>query len=97
MICVLNRYKIYIEGYAWSVSEKYILACNSMALLVKPYYYDFFTRSVKPLHHYWPIQDTDKCKSINFAVQWGNQHMNKVNYILCSEIPYQCLFQSLIF
>ncbi|XP_065858239.1 uncharacterized protein [Euphorbia lathyris] len=75
------RYKIYIEGYAWSVSEKYILACNSMALLVKPYYHDFFTRSLKPLHHYWPIQDTDKCRSVNFAVDWGNKHIQQAQEI----------------
>ncbi|KAL8135944.1 hypothetical protein AgCh_010531 [Apium graveolens] len=54
------RYKIYIEGHAWSVSEKYILAFDSITLLVKPDYYDFFVRSLKPLeHHYWPI---NKCK-----------------------------------
>ncbi|WCJ26239.1 hypothetical protein M5689_008072 [Euphorbia peplus] len=76
-----HRYKIYIEGYAWSVSEKYILACNSMSLLVKPYYHDFFTRSLKPLHHYWPIQENDKCRSINFAVDWGNKHIQEAQEI----------------
>jgi hypothetical protein len=72
------RYKIYIEGSAWSVSEKYILACDSVSFLVKPHYYDFFTRSLKPMHHYWPIRDDDKCRSIKFAVDWGNAHMKKV-------------------
>ena len=72
------RYKIYIEGSAWSVSEKYILACDSVSFLVKPHYYDFFTRSLKPVHHYWPIRDDDKCRSIKFAVDWGNAHMKKV-------------------
>ncbi|PKI45511.1 hypothetical protein CRG98_034102 [Punica granatum] len=69
-----HRYKIYVEGYAWSVSEKYILACDSTALLVKPHYYDFFTRSLEPLHHYWPVRENDKCRSIKFAVEWGNTH-----------------------
>ncbi|KAL7003378.1 hypothetical protein U1Q18_004534 [Sarracenia purpurea var. burkii] len=73
-----HRYKIYIEGSAWSVSEKYILACNSVTLLVKPRYYDFFTRSLIPVHHYWPIRDDDKCRSIKFAVDWGNSHKRKV-------------------
>ncbi|KAL2892264.1 O-glucosyltransferase rumi, partial [Bienertia sinuspersici] len=36
-----HRYKIYIEGWAWSVSEKYILGCDSMTLVVKPKYHDF--------------------------------------------------------
>ncbi|OVA16202.1 Lipopolysaccharide-modifying protein [Macleaya cordata] len=69
-----HRYKIYIEGGAWSVSEKYILACDSLTLLVKPLYYDFFTRSLVPMRHYWPIKENDKCRSIKFAVDWGNNH-----------------------
>lgn len=76
-----HRYKIYIEGYAWSVSEKYILACDSVTLLVKPKFYDFFTRSLQPVRHYWPISDDHKCKSIKFAVHWGNSHKQKVQAI----------------
>ncbi|XP_011023363.1 PREDICTED: O-glucosyltransferase rumi homolog [Populus euphratica] len=69
-----HRYKIYIEGNSWSVSEKYILACDSMALLIKPEYYDFFSRSMEPMQHYWPIRASNKCKDIKFAVEWGNNH-----------------------
>ncbi|GAB2265208.1 hypothetical protein Dimus_000276 [Dionaea muscipula] len=72
-----HRYKIYIEGSAWSVSQKYILACDSLTLLVKPRYYDFFSRGLMPVHHYWPIRDDNKCRSIKFAVQWGNNHKQK--------------------
>ncbi|OVA00082.1 Lipopolysaccharide-modifying protein [Macleaya cordata] len=75
------RYKIYIEGQAWSVSEKYILACDSVTLLIKPIYYDFFTRSLVPMQHYWPVKETDKCRSIKFAVDWGNNHKQKVQDI----------------
>lgn len=75
---ICSRYKIYIEGSAWSVSEKYILACNSLTLIVKPRYYDFFTRGLMPVHHYWPIKEDDKCRSIKFAVDWGNSHKQKV-------------------
>ncbi|XP_057978340.1 uncharacterized protein LOC131164846 [Malania oleifera] len=75
------RYKIYIEGWAWSVSEKYILACDSPTLLVNPHYYDFFTRSLQPVHHYWPIREDDKCRSIKFAVDWGNSHKQKARAI----------------
>jgi hypothetical protein len=74
-----HRYKIYIEGFGWSVSEKYILACDSVTLLVKPKFYDFFTRGLQPLHHYWPIRTDGKCKSIKFAVDWGNNHEQKVS------------------
>lgn len=77
----IHRYKIYIEGSAWSVSEKYILACDSLSLIVTPNYYDFFTRELMPVHHYWPIQDKDKCRSIKFAVDWGNSHKQKAQAI----------------
>ncbi|CAO2835097.1 unnamed protein product [Amaranthus hypochondriacus] len=69
-----HRYKIYMEGKAWSVSEKYIQACDSMLLLVKAEYYEFFSRSLLPLKHYWPINPSNLCQSIKFAVNWGNKH-----------------------
>ncbi|KAG9441167.1 hypothetical protein H6P81_017021 [Aristolochia fimbriata] len=75
------RYKIYIEGSAWSVSDKYILACNSVTLIVKPRYYDFYSRGLMPVHHYWPVKDDDKCRSIKFAVDWGNSHKQKAQEI----------------
>ncbi|XP_072968506.1 uncharacterized protein [Typha angustifolia] len=68
------RYKIYIEGRAWSVSEKYILACDSPTLLVNTPFMDFFSRGLMPMQHYWPIRPDQKCKSIKFAVDWGNKH-----------------------
>ncbi|XP_073019729.1 uncharacterized protein [Primulina eburnea] len=77
----IHRYKIYIEGSAWSVSEKYILACNSVTLLVKPHYYDFFTRNLMPLQHYWPIKEDDKCRSIKYAVDRGNSHKQEAQDI----------------
>ncbi|KAK6155715.1 hypothetical protein DH2020_009963 [Rehmannia glutinosa] len=77
----IHRYKIYIEGSAWSVSEKYILACDSVTLMVTPNYYDFFTRSLMPVQHYWPINIEDKCRSIEFAVDWCNGHKKKAQEI----------------
>ncbi|KAL9237302.1 hypothetical protein vseg_011869 [Gypsophila vaccaria] len=76
-----DKYKIYIEGSAWSVSEKYILACDSVTLIVKPKYYDFFSRGLMPVQHYWPIKEDDKCRSIKFAVEWGNRHKQKAQAI----------------
>ncbi|KAK9742953.1 hypothetical protein RND81_03G207600 [Saponaria officinalis] len=78
--CV-HRYKIYMEGNAWSVSEKYILACDSMTLLVNPIYYDFFTRTLIPMKHYWPVNPNNLCKSIKFAVNWGNNNTDKAEEI----------------
>ncbi|KAL3630370.1 hypothetical protein CASFOL_023354 [Castilleja foliolosa] len=71
------RYKIYVEGVSWSVSQKYILACDSMTLIVRPRFHDFFTRSLLPLIHYWPINEKNKCGSIKFAVEWGNKYTDK--------------------
>ncbi|KAF8108545.1 hypothetical protein N665_0108s0079 [Sinapis alba] len=75
-----HRYKIYIEGNAWSVSEKYILACDSMTLLIKPEFYDFFVRSMIPMEHYWPIRPNN-CVDLKFAVEWGNNNTDKAQVI----------------
>ncbi|KAJ0021115.1 hypothetical protein Pint_32547 [Pistacia integerrima] len=69
-----NRYKIYAEGFAWSVSLKYILSCNSLALIIAPQYEDFFTRGLIPKKNYWPVSPTNLCPSIKFAVDWGNSN-----------------------
>ncbi|KFK35325.1 hypothetical protein AALP_AA5G269900 [Arabis alpina] len=76
-----HRYKIYIEGRSWSVSKKYILACDSMTLLIKPEYYDFFARSMVPLEHYWPIKSQENCGDLKFAVEWGNNNTEKAQAI----------------
>nr|VDD10192.1 unnamed protein product [Brassica rapa] len=76
-----HRYKIYIEGRAWSVSKKYILACDSMALLVKPEFFDFFGRSMVPMEHYWPIRHQESCRDLKFAVEWGNNNTEKAQEI----------------
>ncbi|KAJ8749042.1 hypothetical protein K2173_013486 [Erythroxylum novogranatense] len=101
-----HRYKIYIEGWAWSVSEKYILACDSMTLIVKPSFYDFFSRSLEPMKHYWPLKTEKLCRSIEFAVEWGNTHPDKAQAIgkagsefiresLKMEYVYDYMFHSL--
>lgn len=77
-----HRYKIYMEGKGWSVSEKYIQACDSMLLMVKSRYYEFFSRSLVPMKHYWPLGGIrSMCKSIKAAVQWGNNNPQKAQEI----------------
>lgn len=78
----MYRYKIFVEGRAWSVSEKYTLACDSPVLFVTTHFYDFMTRGLIPGRHYWPIRETAKCRSIKFAVEWGNKHQKKVTLVL---------------
>ncbi|KAH0667221.1 O-glucosyltransferase rumi [Solanum tuberosum] len=69
-----HRYKIYAEGYAWSVSLKYILACGSLPLIITPQYQDFFSRGLIPKKNYWPLPPFDLCSSIKDAVDWGNSN-----------------------
>ncbi|KAG6506887.1 O-glucosyltransferase rumi-like [Zingiber officinale] len=68
------RYRIYVDGLAWSVSQKYVMACDSPTLFIDTPWYEFFQRGLMPGHHYWPIPANDKCKAIKFAVDWGNKH-----------------------
>ncbi|XP_042512570.1 protein O-glucosyltransferase 1-like [Macadamia integrifolia] len=77
-----HRYKIYVEGRSWSVSQKHALACDSVPLFVEPKFYDFVTRSLIPMYHYWPIKrNDDMCKSIKFAVDWGNIYKQEAQAI----------------
>ncbi|CAN6347291.1 unnamed protein product [Urochloa humidicola] len=68
------RYKIYVQGRGWSVSQKYILACGSPMLRIDTSFKDFFSRGLIAGRHYWPIDAARKCPSIKFAVDWGNAH-----------------------
>ncbi|CAN6461745.1 unnamed protein product [Victoria cruziana] len=101
-----HRYKIYVEGVAWSVSRKYILACDSPTLSLKDRYYDFFSRSLLPTRHFWPISTDNKCHSVKLAVDWGNNHPQKAQEIgkagssfilddLRMEYVYDYMFHSL--
>ncbi|CAA7394046.1 unnamed protein product [Spirodela intermedia] len=76
-----HKYKIYIEGRAWSVSRKYIQACDSPALVVAPRYYEFFSRGMAPLRHYWPVRADAMCAAIKFAVDWGGHHQKEAQEI----------------
>ncbi|XP_062233594.1 uncharacterized protein LOC133930846 [Phragmites australis] len=70
----LYRYKIYIEGNAWSVSEKYILSCDSPVLFVTTPFQDILSRALVAGKQYWPISREHMCKSVKVAVDWGNEH-----------------------
>ncbi|KAL0002498.1 hypothetical protein SO802_016279 [Lithocarpus litseifolius] len=53
-----------------------------MTLLVMPQYHDFFTRSLVPMQHYWPINITNNiCRDLKLAVEWGNNHADKAQKI----------------
>lgn len=76
-----HRYKIYAEGYAWSVSLKYILSCGSVALIISPHYEDFFSRGLIPSQNFWLVDPLNLCPSIKYAVDWGNEHPNEAEAI----------------
>ncbi|PSR86169.1 Protein O-glucosyltransferase [Actinidia chinensis var. chinensis] len=76
-----HRYKIYAEGYAWSVSLKYILSCGSLPLIITPEYEDFFSRGLFPKKNYWPVSSTNLCDSIKYAVNWGNENLPEAEAI----------------
>ncbi|KAJ4977733.1 hypothetical protein NE237_008513 [Protea cynaroides] len=76
-----HRYKIYAEGYAWSVSLKYIIACGSVTFIISPQYEDFFSRGLVPKGNYWPISSINLCRSIKFAVDWGNTNPSEAEAI----------------
>ncbi|KQK07501.1 O-glucosyltransferase rumi homolog [Brachypodium distachyon] len=77
-----HRYKVYAEGFAWSVSLKYILACGSMALVIDPRYEDFFSRGLEAKVNHWPVRaDVGMCESIRDAVEWGNAHPEEAELV----------------
>ncbi|CAL9063325.1 unnamed protein product [Musa banksii] len=74
---LMDRYRIYVDGLAWSVSQKYIMACNSPTLFVNTPWYEFFQRGLIPRRHYWPIPENNLCRAIKLAVDWGNEHQQE--------------------
>lgn len=76
---LMDRYRIYVDGLAWSVSQKYIMACNSPTLFVNTPWYEFFQRGLIPGRHYWPIPENNMCRAIKLAVDWGNEHQQEVH------------------
>ncbi|XP_047042612.1 O-glucosyltransferase rumi-like [Lolium rigidum] len=76
-----HRYKIYAEGFAWSVSLKYILSCGSTALLIDPLYQDFFSRGLEPRVNHLPVSTVGMCESIRDAVEWGNAHPDEAERV----------------
>ncbi|CAN6556459.1 unnamed protein product [Malus baccata var. baccata] len=72
-----HLYKIYAEGYAWSVSLKYIVSCGSLTLIIRPQYEDFLSRGLIPKINYWPISPNAICPSIKSAVDWALGHQSE--------------------
>ena len=74
-----------MEGRGWSVSLKYILACDSPTLFVDSSFYDFFSRALVPKKHFWPVRRTKLCDSIKFGVNWGNNNTKEVREVVLND------------
>ncbi|GJR92398.1 O-glucosyltransferase Rumi [Tanacetum coccineum] len=73
-----------LDVVPWETDGESVLreSCSTRAsfpntLYITPRYYTFFARGMTPLKHFWPIRDNDKCRSLKFAVEWGNNHTFK--------------------
>lgn len=96
------RYKIYVEGFAWSVSLKYILACGSTPIFVRPSYYDFFSRALHPNVHFvqvpTPIETNQKggpgsfCKILNVSLAFKTKIEQFPNALVSAQYLYSLLF-----
>ncbi|CAM6104362.1 unnamed protein product [Calypogeia fissa] len=81
-----HRYKIYAEGFAWSVSFKYIMACGSPTMAISPAYYDFFMRGLEPGVHYLPVRPkatcaAELCGALDNAVTTAEKDLDKAFHI----------------
>ena len=83
-VCAGTRFTSKVSRY-----KIYILACDSVALMVRPRFHDFFSRGLSPLRHYWPVRGM--YRSIKYAVDWGNAHTDRVPSPIdfTPSVPYQ--------
>ncbi|KAG7575052.1 Lipopolysaccharide-modifying protein [Arabidopsis suecica] len=73
----------YWKGNARVGKRRDLMNCHDpmVHLYRQPFYFDFFTRSLVPMEHYWPIRPREKCSDIVFAVHWGNNNTKKAKAI----------------
>eukprot|EP00897_Mesotaenium_endlicherianum_P002230 jgi/Mesen1/2034/ME000148S01125 len=79
-----HRYKVYVEGRAWSVSLKYIVACGSPTLFLRSVYDDFVTRALANGTHYLLVPspaEAPVCPNLEKVVDWGNEHLQEAQAI----------------
>ncbi|XP_031740971.1 O-glucosyltransferase rumi homolog isoform X2 [Cucumis sativus] len=75
--------RLYIQDWIQESQQGYKQSklANQCTYRYKIYIEGYGCRSLEPLHHYWPLSDDHKCKSIKFAVHWGNSHKQKAQDI----------------
>lgn len=50
------RYQAYVESNAWATNFKQKLACGSVVIAIKPRFFEFFTRALRPGVHYLEVE-----------------------------------------
>ena len=65
------RYPIVLESGAWTTNMKQKLSCGSVLLSNKLFFYDFFTRALKPGVHFVEVDSADICNDV--VAQVGGQ------------------------
>ena len=60
-----------LESGAWTTNMKQKLSCGSVLLSNKLFFYDFFTRALKPGVHFVEVDSADICN--NVVTQVGGQ------------------------
>jgi hypothetical protein len=64
-----------MEGWAWSASAKYILACDATTLMVESEWFEFWYRGLKAGVNFLPVSKTPNlCANIRKAVDWARAH-----------------------
>ena len=58
------RYPIVLESGAWTTNMKQKLSCGSVLLSNKLFFYDFFTRALKPGVHFVEVDSADICNDV---------------------------------
>lgn len=72
---VPSRFKLYMEGWAWSASAKYIMACDATTLMVESEWFEFWYRGLKAGVNFLPVSKTPNlCANIRKAVDWARAH-----------------------
>ena len=67
------RYPIVLESGAWTTNMKQKLSCGSILLSNKLFFYDFFTRALKPGVHFVEVDSADICNDVVTQVGWHAQ------------------------
>ncbi|GAQ92239.1 putative lipopolysaccharide-modifying protein [Klebsormidium nitens] len=68
------RYRIYAEGFAWSVSMKYGMACGAVMLVIDPFFAAFYHPGLAYGTNALLVRRVPLCESFREQITWANAH-----------------------